>query len=137
MSSKELNVTEKENLKDSVIQDLEPNIRNLHKLAYLSPLTLTKVHSLTLKKKNGGEYKRQCYQFLAHQSDMTYNFLIPFEDQPGSKYKTPFEIWDFVARISALIDIKGWSKVIQAEKISNNITGIDQWRWVTPEQKSI
>lgn len=123
-----------ENLKDKTAEEMQPNKQNLLKLAYLSPLKLVKVHSLTLTKKNGGEYKREAYQFESHQSELLYDFLMPFPDTASRK--TPFEVWDFIAKVSALIDIKSWKKVIQADKLSNNITGEQEFRWTTPEDKT-
>lgn len=124
---------EKQNLKDGTAQTMYPNKGNLMKLAYLSPLKLVKVHKLTMKKKNGGEYQQEAYQFESHQSEMLYDFLVPFTDRADRK--TPFEVWDFIAKVSALIDIKSWKKVIQADLLSNNITGEKEFRWTTPEDK--
>ena len=121
-------------MKQKTAIDLFPNRLNLQKLAYLSPLTLRKVHKLTLQKKGGGDYKREAYQFESAQSGKLYNFMMPFEDT--SRNKTPFEIWDFVAKVSALIDIDGWDKVIQADKQTNNITGQLEYLWTTPRDKS-
>lgn len=121
-------------LKDQTAIAMLPNKQNLLKLAYLSPLRLVKVHSLTMQKRGGGDYKREAYQFESHQSEKLYDLLIPFADRADSK--TPWEVWDFIAKISALIDINSWKKVIQAELLNNNITGEKEFRWVTPEDKT-